>query len=135
VPNTELKPEDRRAADELIARNGAAAEGERVATPARAEGERVAAKNSVESVAPATLPESVRREGEIKEVVYARATERALLMPDVRGRSVRDAMRVCAQLGLELEALGEGRAVRQEPAAGSRVEAGQKVRIEFGRSD
>ncbi|HLL77330.1 MAG TPA: penicillin-binding protein [Pyrinomonadaceae bacterium] len=130
VPDTELKPEDRRAADELIARARPddGAKGGRVEQAG-------AAKSSVESVAPATLPESVRREGEIKEVVYAAAAERALLMPDVRGRSVRDAARVCAQLGLELEALGEGRAVRQYPAAGARVEAGQKVRIEFGRSD
>jgi beta-lactam-binding protein with PASTA domain len=48
---------------------------------------------------------------------------------------VRDAARVCAQLGLQLEARGEGRAVRQTPAVGSQVEAGQSVRIEFGRSD
>ncbi|HEX3559427.1 MAG TPA: penicillin-binding protein [Pyrinomonadaceae bacterium] len=73
--------------------------------------------------------------GEINEIVYASAGERALLMPDLRGRSVRDAARVCAQLGLELEARGEGRAVRQTPAVGSQVEAGQSVRIEFGRSE
>jgi cell division protein FtsI (penicillin-binding protein 3) len=125
APDTELKPEDRRAADELIARarpDGGAARAE-------------AAQGSSEVVAPAAMPESVPREGEIREVVYARAAERALLMPDVRGRSVRDAARICAQLGLELEAFGEGRAVRQEPAAGARVEAGRKVRVEFGRSD
>lgn len=69
------------------------------------------------------------------EVVYAAAGERALLMPDLRGRSVRDVARVCAQLGLELEASGEGLAVRQTPAVGSQVEAGQTVRIEFERSD
>jgi len=73
--------------------------------------------------------------GEVREVVYAAAGERALLMPDLRGRSVRDAARVCAQLGLELEASGEGLAVKQSPAVGSQVEAGQTVRIEFGRSD
>src|SRR5205085_11533870 len=84
------------------------------------------------------LPEVERgaiQGGEIGEVVYAEAGERALLMPDLRGRSVRDAARVCAQLGLQLEARGEGRAVRQTPAVGSQVEAGQSVRIEFGRSD
>jgi membrane peptidoglycan carboxypeptidase len=73
--------------------------------------------------------------GEISEIVYASAGERALLMPDLRGRSVRDVARVCAQLGLELEARGEGRAVRQTPAVGSQVEAGQSVRIEFGRGE
>src|SRR5437763_1349522 len=73
--------------------------------------------------------------GEISEVVYASAGERALLMPDLRGRSVRDAARVCSQLGLELEARGEGRAVRQSPAVGASVETGQTVRIEFVRGE
>jgi penicillin-binding protein 2 len=81
-----------------------------------------------------SLPE-VARTATGGEVVYAAAGERALLMPDLRGRSVRDAARVCAQLGLELEASGEGLAVRQTPVVGSQVEAGQTVRIEFGRSD
>jgi beta-lactam-binding protein with PASTA domain len=56
-------------------------------------------------------------------------------MPDLRGRSVRDAARICAQLGLELEARGEGRAVSQSPAAGASVGAGAVVRIDFGRSE
>jgi cell division protein FtsI (penicillin-binding protein 3) len=72
---------------------------------------------------------------EISEVVYAPAGERALLMPDLRGRSVRDVARICSQLGLELEARGEGRAVRQSPEVGAAVESGQTVRIDFGRSD
>lgn len=82
------------------------------------------------------LPEVARgRAGEVGEVVYARAAERSLLMPDLRGRSVRDAAIICSRLGLELEARGDGRAVRQSPAAGAAVAAGQTVRIEFGRSD
>jgi penicillin-binding protein 2 len=84
----------------------------------------------------AGLPEVARgNAGEISEVVYAPAGERALLMPDLRGRSVRDVARICSQLGLELEARGEGRAVRQSPAVGASVESGQTVRIDFGRSD
>jgi membrane peptidoglycan carboxypeptidase len=73
--------------------------------------------------------------GEISEVVYAPAGDGALLMPDLRGRSVRDVARICSQLGLELEARGEGRALRQSPAVGASVESGQTVRIDFGRSD
>jgi membrane peptidoglycan carboxypeptidase len=91
-----------------------------------------------EPAAQSMLPQVVERgrgAGGVSEVIYAAATERALLMPDVRGRSVREAARVCAQLGLELEAHGEGRAVGQTPAAGARVEAGQIVRVEFGRGD
>jgi penicillin-binding protein 2 len=90
---------------------------------------------TVETVRLPEVTQTPTQGGEIKEVVYAEAGERALLMPDLRGRSVRDAARVCAQLGLQLEARGEGRAVRQTPAVGSQVEAGQSVRIEFGRSD
>lgn len=90
-------------------------------------------------VAPATLPlviEGGSERGGGGEVVYAAAAgERALLMPNLRGRSVRDALRVCAELGLELEARGEGRAVAQSPAAGAAVEAGHMVRVEFSRSD
>ncbi|MDQ3907666.1 MAG: transpeptidase family protein [Acidobacteriota bacterium] len=89
-------------------------------------------------VAPATLPvvvEGARAQGGVSELVYAAATDRALLMPDVRGRSVRDAARICAALGLELEARGEGRAVAQSPAAGSPVQAGRKVVVSFARSD
>ena len=85
-----------------------------------------------------SLPEvvrSVRTGGELREVVYAEAGERALLMPDLRGRSVRDVARVCAQLGLELETRGEGRAVSQSPSVGSQIEVGQVVRIVFERSD
>jgi beta-lactam-binding protein with PASTA domain len=84
------------------------------------------------------MPEVVRGDrvgGEIREVVYAAAAERALLMPDLRGRSVRDVMRACAALGLELEARGEGRAAAQEPAPGARVRSGQQVKVEFARRD
>jgi cell division protein FtsI (penicillin-binding protein 3) len=91
-----------------------------------------------EGDASGSLPEvvrSVRTGGELREVVYAAAGERALLMPDLRGRSVRDVARVCAQLGLELETHGEGRAVRQSPSVGTQIEVGQVVRIEFERSD
>ncbi|MCA1568045.1 MAG: transpeptidase family protein [Acidobacteria bacterium] len=92
--------------------------------------------SSQEPAAQAMLPQVVERgAGGVREVVYAAATERALLMPDVRGRSVREAARICAQLGLELEAHGDGRAIGQSPAAGARVEAGQTVSVEFGRSD
>jgi beta-lactam-binding protein with PASTA domain len=56
-------------------------------------------------------------------------------MPDLRGRSVRDVARICERLGLELEARGEGRALRQSPEVGASVASGQTVRIEFGRSD
>jgi cell division protein FtsI (penicillin-binding protein 3) len=69
------------------------------------------------------------------EVVYALASNRAVLMPDLRGRSVRDAARICAQLGVQLEARGEGRALKQSPAPGSELASGQTVQVDFGRSE
>ena len=86
----------------------------------------------------ATLPREAEvggGAGGMRKVVYTVATRHALVMPDLRGRSVRDAARVCEQLGLQLEARGEGRALRQSPQAGAEVESGQTVRIDFGRSE
>jgi cell division protein FtsI (penicillin-binding protein 3) len=83
----------------------------------------------------ATLPKVLDEGGRVSKVVYTVATKRALVMPDLRGLSVRDAARVCEQLGLQLEAGGEGRALRQSPQMGAEVETGQTVRVDFRRSE
>jgi cell division protein FtsI (penicillin-binding protein 3) len=84
----------------------------------------------------ATLPKVARNfSGQTREVVFTPATNRAALMPDLRGQSVRDAVRICTQLGLRLEARGEGHATRQIPAAGSEVDPGQLVRVDFNRAN
>jgi cell division protein FtsI (penicillin-binding protein 3) len=83
----------------------------------------------------ATLPQVAARSfsGQTKEVVFAVATKRAALMPDLHGQSVRDALRTCQQLGLRLEARGEGNALRQSPEPGAEVDPGLVVRVDFGR--
>ena len=82
----------------------------------------------------ATLPRVMLRDSaEMREVVYAAATRRGALMPDLRGQSVRDVARLCAQLGLQLEAHGDGRALRQRPDPGIEIASGQLVRVEFER--
>jgi cell division protein FtsI (penicillin-binding protein 3) len=84
----------------------------------------------------ATLPKVVAARsfsGQTSEVVFTVASKRGALMPDLRGQSVRDAARMCAQLGLKLEARGEGFATQQNPAAGSEIDAGQTVRVDFNR--
>ena len=85
----------------------------------------------------ATLPVVAARNfsGQTREVVFAPASKRTALMPDLRGQSVRDVARMCAQLSLRLEARGEGHATRQTPAAGSEVDPGTVVRVDFGRSN
>ncbi len=79
----------------------------------------------------ATLPKVVSRAS--GEVVYAVSTNRSMLMPDLRGRSVRDVARACAQLGLQLEAHGEGRVIKQTPEPGSELQSGQTIYVDFGR--
>ena len=85
----------------------------------------------------ATLPKIAARSfsGQTREVVFAMSTKRAALMPDLRGQSVRDVVRMCQQLGLSLEARGEGHALRQVPEAGAEVNPGLVVRVEFGRGN
>ena len=81
----------------------------------------------------ATMPTVASNSSRSGEVVYASSKNRAILMPDLRGRSVRDVARTCAQLGLHVEAKGEGKVLRQKPSAGSEVNSGQVVYIDFGR--
>jgi cell division protein FtsI (penicillin-binding protein 3) len=83
----------------------------------------------------ATLPTVDSNGGGDGEVVYAVASNRAMLMPDLRGRSVRDVARTCSQLGLQVEAHGEGKVLKQNPAPGSEVESGQLVYVNFGRAN
>ena len=81
----------------------------------------------------ATMPTVDSNGGRSGEVVYTAATKKAMLMPDLRGRSVRDVARTCAQLGLQVEARGEGRVLKQSPEAGTEVSTGQLVYVDFGR--
>ncbi|HJS24571.1 MAG TPA: penicillin-binding protein [Pyrinomonadaceae bacterium] len=81
----------------------------------------------------ATMPTVDSNGGRGGEVVYAVANKKAMLMPDLRGRSVRDVARACAQLGLQVEARGEGRVLKQNPSAGTEVSTGQLIYVDFGR--
>jgi cell division protein FtsI (penicillin-binding protein 3) len=83
-----------------------------------------------------TMPQVSARDNRGSEIVYAVATNSAILMPDLRGRSVRDVARACARLGMQVEARGEGgRVVEQNPQAGSELRSGQVIYVDFGRLD
>jgi beta-lactam-binding protein with PASTA domain len=41
--------------------------------------------------------------------------------------------RACSQLGLQIEAHGEGRVTKQSPSPGVEVQPGQVVYVEFAR--
>lgn len=82
-----------------------------------------------------TLPRVASRDNKGGEIVYAVATSKAIQMPDLRGRSVRDVARACAQLGMQVEAHGEGRVVRQMPTPGEELKPGQTIYVDFGRAN
>jgi len=88
-----------------------------------------------ESERRSTLPTVVSDGGREGEVVYAVTTSKAMVMPDLHGRSVRDVARTCAQLGLQIEARGEGRVMKQNPAPGAEVSTGQVIYLDFGRAN
>jgi cell division protein FtsI/penicillin-binding protein 2 len=66
------------------------------------------------------------------EVVRVAGTRAGLTMPDLRGKSQAEAAQICAQLGLDVEMSGRGRARAQTPQPGATVNVGQTVRLEFG---
>ncbi len=53
------------------------------------------------------------------------------VMPDFRGRGVRAVMQACAQMNLVIRLHGSGVAVRQFPASGAKVRAGDTCKVEF----
>jgi beta-lactam-binding protein with PASTA domain len=80
-----------------------------------------------------TLPRLSARDSRGGEIVYAVATTKAILMPDLRGQSVRDVARSCAQLGMQVEAHGEGRVVKQSPEPGAELRPGQTIYVDFDK--
>jgi cell division protein FtsI (penicillin-binding protein 3) len=81
-----------------------------------------------------TMPRVTPRDNKGGEIVYAVATSNAIVMPDLRGRSVRDVARACARLGMQVEAHGDGGSVvGQTPQPGEELREGQIIYVDFGR--
>ena len=57
----------------------------------------------------------------------------AQLVPDLRGKALRAVMEECAALGFDVEVAGEGIARAQEPAAGSPLRSGARIKVQFSR--
>ncbi len=56
-----------------------------------------------------------------------------IVVPSFAGKSVRSAIELAEDSGLDLEAEGSGMAREQNPAAGSHVATGARVTVKFGR--
>lgn len=52
-------------------------------------------------------------------------------MPDFRGRSAGEVAKICLRLDLRANLVGKGLAMRQTPAPGTRIQAGDICRVEF----
>jgi cell division protein FtsI (penicillin-binding protein 3) len=59
--------------------------------------------------------------------------ENAVVVPSFAGKSVRGAIELAEDAGLDLDVVGNGLAHDQSPAAGSRVLNGSKVTVRFAR--
>jgi hypothetical protein len=126
VPDTDFKE------TELIAR--AIETPAQIAKKQRNEEKRIENELRQEKTRELTMPQIAARDNKGGEIVYAVAASNAILMPDLRGRSVRDAARVCARLGLQVEARGEGgRVVGQTPQAGAELRPGQVIYVDFAK--
>jgi cell division protein FtsI (penicillin-binding protein 3) len=65
--------------------------------------------------------------------VVLEVEQTGVIVPSFAGKSVRAAIEMAEDIGLDLDALGSGVAREQSPAPGTRVPSGAKVTVRFGR--
>lgn len=66
-----------------------------------------------------------------KEPIASPAAQQEGVMPDLRGKSLRELARMCRKADLRIRVKGEGLAVSQTPAAGAPIQAGDQVTVEL----
>jgi len=77
----------------------------------------------------ATVPEHLPSSG----TVVLDVEQGGIVVPSFVGKSVRSAIELAEENGLDLEAVGSGLAREQSPVAGSHIPAGSRVTVRFGR--
>jgi cell division protein FtsI (penicillin-binding protein 3) len=85
----------------------------------------VAMSRSAQANAPDRLPSS--------GTVVLDVEQGGIVVPSFAGKSVRGAIELAEDSGLELDAVGNGQAREQSPVAGSHVATGSRVTVKFGR--
>jgi stage V sporulation protein D (sporulation-specific penicillin-binding protein) len=69
-------------------------------------------------------------------VLYTQdANAESILVPDLKGATIREAGQILEQLGLQLAPQGSGLAVLQDPEPGTKVEKGSLVKVKFSAND
>jgi cell division protein FtsI (penicillin-binding protein 3) len=69
----------------------------------------------------------------IRGTVVLDVEQGGIEVPSFLGKTVRGAVEAAQDAGLELEAIGSGVARQQSPAAGTHVQAGSRVTVQFGK--
>jgi cell division protein FtsI (penicillin-binding protein 3) len=88
---------------------------------------------------PAPEPKYAAAQSQPAEAVPTRGTvvldveQGGIPVPSFAGKSVRAAIELAEQSGLDLDAVGSGVAQEQSPSAGARVTSGSRVTVRFGR--
>jgi cell division protein FtsI (penicillin-binding protein 3) len=95
--------------------------------PATGEQKQPAADNSQPTLASA--PDHLPSSG----TVVLDAEQGGIVVPSFAGKSVRGAIELAEDSGLDLDAVGSGLARDQSPAAGSHVPTGSRVTVKFSR--
>jgi cell division protein FtsI (penicillin-binding protein 3) len=92
------------------------------------------------SASPATPPETLTAQPEAGPKASDESTadgtvvfnvDSGVVVPSFIGKSLRSAVEVAQQSGLEINVLGSGIARQQSPVAGSHLPSGQKVTVRF----
>jgi cell division protein FtsI (penicillin-binding protein 3) len=82
-----------------------------------------------QAVAPSVSAEHIPSDG----TVVLDIEQAGIAVPSFAGKSVRAAIELAQENGLDLDAVGSGLAREQSPSPGSRVPSGSKITVRFGR--
>ena len=86
---------------------------------------------AIQPATPPSEPESARTP--IRGTVVLDVEQGGIEVPSFVGKTVRGALEIAQDTGLQLEPVGSGVARQQTPAAGTHVQAGARVTVQFGR--
>jgi cell division protein FtsI (penicillin-binding protein 3) len=91
------------------------------------------AKQSPPAESAQALPPAVPGHPPFTGTVVLDVEQGGIVVPSFAGKSVRGAIELAEDSGLDLDAVGSGLAQEQSPAAGSHVATGTRVTVKFGR--
>jgi hypothetical protein len=95
--------------------------------------EATAPASAASSASPSKPDDSPAPKLPVGGTVVLEVEEGGIAVPSFLGKSVRAAVEAAQDAGLDLDAIGSGTAREQSPLPGSKVAAGSRVVVRFGR--